>query len=137
MTIEDQITALLAKAEPLRCLPDEEAEARGLPAIVDKINALRNMKPGLTAEQKAVARGIEDAYGRKPNPGEVEFFAPPEDAISAESLRRAADAFDGIPALAVEDDPDPIIPHASEAQFQAERKRRGRPPKAKVEGSDA
>lgn len=41
MTIEDQITALLAQAEPLRLLPDVEAEAKGLPRIVDAINALR------------------------------------------------------------------------------------------------
>lgn len=44
MTLEAQITALLAEAEPLRCLPDEEAEAKGLPAIVDKINALRKLQ---------------------------------------------------------------------------------------------
>ena len=41
MTIEDQIQALLAKAEPLRCLPDPESEQMGLPALVDEINALR------------------------------------------------------------------------------------------------
>lgn len=44
MTLEAQITALLAEAEPLRCLPDEEAEAKGLPAIVDKINTLRALQ---------------------------------------------------------------------------------------------
>lgn len=41
MTIEEQIAALIEKAEPLRGLPDEEAEAAGLPLIVDQINALR------------------------------------------------------------------------------------------------
>lgn len=41
MTTEEQISGLLAQAEPLRSLPDEEAEAMGLPAIVDAINALR------------------------------------------------------------------------------------------------
>lgn len=41
MTIEDQIAALVAEAEPLRLLPDDEAESMGLPGIVDMINALR------------------------------------------------------------------------------------------------
>ena len=41
MTIEDQITALLAKAEPLRLLDDIEAETQGLGRIVEQINALR------------------------------------------------------------------------------------------------
>lgn len=39
MNIEDQITALLAEAEPLRYLPIEEQGA--LAGIVDRINALR------------------------------------------------------------------------------------------------
>jgi hypothetical protein len=41
MNTEDQITALLAEAAPLRLLDDEAAEAAGLPALVDRINALR------------------------------------------------------------------------------------------------
>lgn len=41
MTIEDQITALIAQAEPLRLLPDAEGESMGLPGIVEQINALR------------------------------------------------------------------------------------------------
>jgi hypothetical protein len=41
MTVEEKIAALLAEAAPLRALPDDEAEAKGLPALVDKINALR------------------------------------------------------------------------------------------------
>lgn len=41
MTIEQQISALLAQAEQLRLLPDDEAESMGLPGIVDMINALR------------------------------------------------------------------------------------------------
>ena len=41
MNIEDQITALLAKAEPLRLLDDIEAEAQCLGRIVEQINALR------------------------------------------------------------------------------------------------
>ncbi len=44
MNTEDQITGLLAKAEPLRCLPDDEAELLGLPRLVDQINALRALQ---------------------------------------------------------------------------------------------
>lgn len=44
MNLEQQIAELLAAAEPLRSLPADEAEARGLPAIVDSINALRAMQ---------------------------------------------------------------------------------------------
>lgn len=46
MSIEDQIAALIAEAAPLRCLPDEEAEARGLPGLVDIINSLRAEQAG-------------------------------------------------------------------------------------------
>lgn len=53
MNLEDQIAALLAEAEPLRCLPDEEAEAKGLPALVERINALR----------EAQSRQISTPYG--------------------------------------------------------------------------
>ena len=55
MTIEEQITALLAEAEPLRLLPDPEAEAAGLPALVDRINKLRALPPG--AEHEPLKRG--------------------------------------------------------------------------------
>jgi hypothetical protein len=41
MTLQDEIDALLAEAAPLRLLPDDESEAKGLPALVDRINALR------------------------------------------------------------------------------------------------
>lgn len=41
MNTEDQIAVLLAEAAPLRLLDDEAAEAAGLPALVDRINALR------------------------------------------------------------------------------------------------
>jgi hypothetical protein len=41
MTLQDEIDALLAEAAPLRLLPDDEAEAKGLPELVDKINRLR------------------------------------------------------------------------------------------------
>lgn len=43
MTVQDQIDALLAEAAPLRLLPDDEAEEKGLPKLVDRINALRAM----------------------------------------------------------------------------------------------
>ena len=46
MTIEDQIAALLLEAEPLRLLPEDEKEAAGLPALVDRINRLRALPPG-------------------------------------------------------------------------------------------
>ena len=51
MTIQEQIDALLAKAAPLRLLPDDEAEAAHLPQIVESINELR-------ARQ---ARGVTEA----------------------------------------------------------------------------
>ena len=44
MTIQDQIAALLAEAEPLRLLDEREAESQGLGRIVDKINALRALE---------------------------------------------------------------------------------------------
>ena len=46
MTLEDEIMALLAKAEPLRCLPDDEPAKRPLTAMVDQINALRAKQAG-------------------------------------------------------------------------------------------
>ena len=41
MTIDEQIASLLAKAEPLRALPAEEAEAAGLGRLVEQVNRLR------------------------------------------------------------------------------------------------
>ena len=41
MNLQEQIEALLAKAAPLRLLADDEAEAAGLPEMVNRINALR------------------------------------------------------------------------------------------------
>ena len=41
MTIDEQIAALLAQAEPLRALPAEDGEAAGLGKLVDQINRLR------------------------------------------------------------------------------------------------
>jgi hypothetical protein len=46
MTNQDKIDELLARAEPLRLLPDDEAEGLGLPGIVNEINALRKLPPG-------------------------------------------------------------------------------------------
>ena len=42
MTVEERIAELLAQAESLRALPDDEAEEKGLPALVNEINRLRN-----------------------------------------------------------------------------------------------
>ena len=41
MTLEDEIGLLLKRAEPLRCLPDDEPAKIPLTAIVDEINRLR------------------------------------------------------------------------------------------------
>jgi hypothetical protein len=63
MTVEDQIAALLAQAEPLRALPDDEAEAKGLPALVEQINALRAEQavvPSIYAAIEPVADVVED-----------------------------------------------------------------------------
>ncbi len=52
MTIETKIAELIAQAEPLRALPDLEAEAKGLGDIVNRINALRaeqSSQPAVTA----------------------------------------------------------------------------------------
>lgn len=66
MTIEQEIAALLAKAEPLRALPEWEQGAAGLASIVEQINALRaiqarekheeflaKMRAALDADQQA------------------------------------------------------------------------------------
>lgn len=53
MTIEDEIAALLAKAEPLRLLPDDEPAKAPLTAIVDRINELR-------ADQAAGPKDVVD-----------------------------------------------------------------------------
>lgn len=46
MTIEDQITALLAEAAPLRCLPQDDPAALPLAGIIDEINRLRAIQAG-------------------------------------------------------------------------------------------
>ncbi len=71
MTIEDQIRDLLAKAEPLRSLPDDEPAKVPLTAIVDEINALRAIQAADAAECPADDSAIEgddaaDSEGRKP-----------------------------------------------------------------------
>lgn len=85
MTIQDQITALCAEAEPLRSRHDGGGDE--LAALVEQINELRVIEANgsaLTFEQrqenKAIARGIENTFDRKPNPGEVEFFGGTPDA---------------------------------------------------------
>jgi hypothetical protein len=60
MTLESQITALLAEAEPLRLLPDEEAEARGLPALVERINLLRGMQMTQGAALQSLADSTQE-----------------------------------------------------------------------------
>lgn len=75
MTIEDQIAELLAQAQPLRALPDAEAEKRGLPALVDRINALRTEQAAKPAEVHAAP--VEGSYAQ-PEPLHVaaEALAP-------------------------------------------------------------
>lgn len=68
MTLEDQITALLAEAEPLRCLPDEEAEEKGLPKLVEQVNALRKL-------QECVAVALDTAIEMR-DEAEAEAIAP-------------------------------------------------------------
>jgi hypothetical protein len=63
MTIEKQIAALIERAEPLRGLPEEEQG--DLPAIVDKINALRAIQA--TARDE-IGEAIAEAH-------EAEFVA--------------------------------------------------------------
>jgi hypothetical protein len=67
-SIEDQITALLAEAKPLRSVPTDDPLADKLGRIVDQINALRaiqaNEKPRWTP---AVVEGEDPTVvaGRK------------------------------------------------------------------------
>jgi hypothetical protein len=70
MTHQDEIDALLTEAAPLRLLPDDEAEAKGLPALVDKINRLRakqSRDPFLLPE--ATIEGADSAEPVKRGPG--------------------------------------------------------------------
>jgi hypothetical protein len=69
MTIEEQIQALLDKAAPLRLLPDDEAEAAGLPKIVDSINALRAVQTSAVEIAAPVAPVAAPAEPMKRGPG--------------------------------------------------------------------
>lgn len=111
MNIEDQIADLLAEAAPLRLLPDDEAEAKGLPALVDKINRLRAVQSrdahlrdsAIYVEQKAADKMIGGALG----------------VALAESILDDDDPRDPLPG-------SPIT-----------RKKPGPKPRAIVEGADA
>lgn len=61
MTLDDEISALLARAEPLRCLPDLEAERMGLGKLVEQINALRAKQAASKHAEflSSVARSVE------------------------------------------------------------------------------
>ncbi len=72
MTIEEQIAALHAKAEPLRLLPDEEAEALGLPGLVNQINALR-AKQATEAHAEYVAEALSALDQAQAEQAEAEF----------------------------------------------------------------
>lgn len=72
MTIEEQIAALLAKAEPLRYLPDHEQERQGLPGIVDQINALRHQQT-LNAAVAEFAAASEQLAEAQAQASEAEF----------------------------------------------------------------
>lgn len=68
MNTEDQIAALLAEAAPLRLLDDEEAEKAGLPALVDRINALRAAPPAVVSwpDVDPAAAGIKIQIAAQP-----------------------------------------------------------------------
>lgn len=61
MTLEDQIAALLAEAEPLRCLDDDDPKKEALGPLVDRINALRAMESAYAAGQYRVVEELGDA----------------------------------------------------------------------------
>jgi hypothetical protein len=111
MTHQDEIDALLTEAAPLRLLPDDEAEAKGLPALVDKINRLRAVQArdahlrdsAIYVEQKAADKAIGAALG----------------AALAESILSEDDPCDPLPGA-------PIT-----------RKKPGPKPRATIEGADA
>lgn len=63
MTLQAKIDALLAKAEPLRALDPEEAEAAGLPLLVDAINNLRELQAmGREVLDEAIAESHEAEF---------------------------------------------------------------------------
>lgn len=67
MNIEDKIQALLAEAEPLRSLPDEEQESMGLPGIVDLINALRDEQAKMqqTESEDEFAKIVQEVSAKR------------------------------------------------------------------------
>ena len=71
MTIDEQITALLAQAEPLRALPAEDGEAAGLGKLVDQINWLRAQQDKVRISLITEARPSEEGSDAvsKPSPG--------------------------------------------------------------------
>lgn len=62
MNIEAKITELLAQAEPLRAMHDDDATKTPLTAIVDQINALR-------AEQAKGVTEVDEDEPVKPKRG--------------------------------------------------------------------
>jgi hypothetical protein len=54
MTIEDQIAALIAEAEPLRLLSEDDPEREPLTEIVDEINRLRAIESGDVRQMPSV-----------------------------------------------------------------------------------
>lgn len=65
MTTEDRIQALLAKAEPLRELADDDPAKEPLAGIVDEINALRSRqaKDAMTViDPPAVVEGDDATF---------------------------------------------------------------------------
>ncbi len=62
MNIETEIAALLAEADKLRPLPDDEPAKVPLTAIVDKINKLRAVQAKDTSQApKATVEGADPA----------------------------------------------------------------------------
>lgn len=78
MSIESQIQELLDELAPLRALPEDEAEAAGLPQLIERVNALRAVqalaKQGIgetidaihDAEVVAIADSVSPRRGRPP-----------------------------------------------------------------------
>lgn len=67
MTIEQEIAALLAKAEPLRCLPEDEPAKSPLVGIIDEINRLRAVQsePGYVPGAAVPAAPVKAGKARK------------------------------------------------------------------------
>lgn len=61
MTIEERIAALLARAEPLRALPDDDPAKAPLTRIVDDINRLRALQAAAPRDDTNAAIEGDDA----------------------------------------------------------------------------